>query len=400
MHSRSRLAGYDPELLFKSKVLVVGAGAIGQNLALDLALAGVGELDIVDFDTFEPHNATRSPLYPTAEEQVHWGMKKAKTVAHKLLPMMTAPTPKIRYAVAPIQELGDLPFMHVQLVFAAVDNQNARAYLAERCHVVGRPLVEAGIFAEYLNVAVFGPEADDPCYRCQSPEKVGAYSCTLSALEMEAQQMLPAIQNTAAVVAGLQAEIGIQWLHGDQSLKNKRVYANIRSMMMRVVQLVRSPSCPGVHWQNTSFSPVELEVGGDDSLGRLLNVIGREIGFAEIRFPTELVVRNSCARCDCLTDARVPEWRWLVHPLCTQCGGLFNRARKDDQLSSKVGVYTDETEEDIVSLTCSQVGLPSGTLCEIWPEANRVQLGERYLLRLKGSIDELMQEIAMAPEMF
>ena len=63
LFSRERLAGYDPELLARSVALIVGAGALGQNTAQNLALAGIGEIRIVDKDQFEPHNRTRSPAY-------------------------------------------------------------------------------------------------------------------------------------------------------------------------------------------------------------------------------------------------------------------------------------------------------------------------------------------------
>ena len=62
--SRERLAGYDPERINNSTVLIVGAGALGQNTALDLALSGIGEMRIVDRDRFEEHNRTRSPALP------------------------------------------------------------------------------------------------------------------------------------------------------------------------------------------------------------------------------------------------------------------------------------------------------------------------------------------------
>lgn len=393
VHSRSRLAGYSPEILFNSTVLIVGVGALGQNLALNLALAGVGELLIVDFDAFEAHNATRSPLYPSSAEQAQWGNLKAEVVAHKLLPMMTASSPRIYYAVAPIQSLGDLPLLQAQLVFSAVDNQNARAYLAERCHLIGRPLIEGGLYIADLNISVCGPDGDDPCYRCISPEKKGAFPCTLHALMVEEQQALPAIQNTAAVLAGLQAEAGIQWLHGEQSLLNMYIHANIHTMTMETVRIVRDSLCPGVHWPRTIWPPKIVEVGGDDTLAQLMNAVEAEIGLAEIRFPDVFVVRNFCARCERLTEAYVPAWDWLASPYCVNCGGPFPLAEEDSELSGKEGIYTNEDEEDIVRLQCKQVGLSSGTICEIWPTANREQFGERYFLQLKGAIDDLMEEV-------
>lgn len=394
IHSRSRLAGYSPEILFNSCVLIVGVGALGQNLALNLALAGVGELLIVDFDVFEAHNATKSPLYPTIEEQERWGKEKAKVVAHKLLPMMTASSPCIRYAVAPIQSLGDLPLNQAQLVFAAVDNQNARAYLAERCHLVRRPLIEGGLYAENLNISVCGPDSDDPCYRCISPGKQGAFPCTLHALMVEQQQALPAIQNTAAVLAGLQAEAGIRWLHGEQSLRNMYIHANIHTMTMETVHIVRDSFCPGIHWPHPLLPPKVLEVGGNDTLAQLMKAVEEQIGSAEIRFPDVFVVRTFCAHCEHLTEAYVPAWDWLASPYCVNCGGPFTLAEEHSQLSGKESVYTNGDEEDIVSLKCTQVGLPSGTICEIWPRANREQFGERYFIQLQGSIDELMKRSA------
>ena len=395
LHSRSRLAGYEPEILFNTTVLIVGAGALGQNLALNLALAGIGELNIVDFDVFEAHNATRSPLYPTAEEQLRWGIEKAKVAAHKLLPMMTAPSAKVRYAVAPIQALGDFPMARAQIVYAAVDNPGARAYLAERCRNVRRPLIEAGFHAETMNLSIFGPDTDEPCYRCLNPEKVGAYSCTRYALQVEEMQAIPAIQNTAAVLAGLQAEVGIQWLHGEQTLRNKRVYANIRTMSMSTIHLARSLQCPGVHWQSVNPSPIVLEVGGDDPLEHLLKAVAKEVGPAQIRFPEPLVMCNFCTRCNGVTDAHTPEWRWLVSPRCLNCEGPFSPALNGRQVGSRAGVHTNE-EDEVTRLTCAEVGLPAGATFEVWPDTYRFEPDERYLMQVKGTIDQLMRELSNA----
>ncbi|MGI9058482.1 MAG: hypothetical protein ACR2H5_07880 [Ktedonobacteraceae bacterium] len=258
---------------------------------------------------------------------------------------------------------------------------------------MGRPLIEGGFFAENLNVSVFGPNSDDPCYRCIRPEKKGAFSCTRYALSVEAQQAIPAIQNTAAVLGGLQAEIGIQWLHGERSMRSKMVHANIHTMTMGTVQIAHAASCPGIHWSHTNLSPQKLAVEGDDTLAQLMKVVAAEIGLAEIRFPDVVVMRNFCTQCNRLTDARVPEGVWLASPRCVECGGPFDLTDEDNPLSGKVGIYTNEREEEIVGLTCKQVGLPSGTLCEIGPVANREQFGERYFLQLKGTLGELMEEV-------
>ena len=54
---------WNQELLHNSTVMVVGAGAIGNELIKNLALLGVGKIVIVDMDRIEQTNLTRSILY-------------------------------------------------------------------------------------------------------------------------------------------------------------------------------------------------------------------------------------------------------------------------------------------------------------------------------------------------
>ncbi|MDP7091072.1 MAG: HesA/MoeB/ThiF family protein, partial [Dehalococcoidia bacterium] len=53
--------------LIDSKVLIVGAGGLGSPVALYLALAGIGTLGIVDFDTVDVSNLQRQILHTDAD---------------------------------------------------------------------------------------------------------------------------------------------------------------------------------------------------------------------------------------------------------------------------------------------------------------------------------------------
>ena len=75
----SMISGYDRDFLSGLKVLVIGAGAIGNEIVKNLALFGVGEILIVDFDTIEIHNLTRSIFF--REDDI--GRPKASTVAKR-----------------------------------------------------------------------------------------------------------------------------------------------------------------------------------------------------------------------------------------------------------------------------------------------------------------------------
>src|SRR3954466_3490505 len=62
------------ELLAAARVLVVGAGALGNEVLKNLALLGVGTVYVIDIDTIEASNLSRSVLF-RAEDG---GLPKAK----------------------------------------------------------------------------------------------------------------------------------------------------------------------------------------------------------------------------------------------------------------------------------------------------------------------------------
>ena len=79
-YSRLRLiAWWDQERLARAKILVVGAGALGNEVLKNLALLGIGTTYVVDFDTIEPSNLARSVLFRVADR----GRSKAEVAAER-----------------------------------------------------------------------------------------------------------------------------------------------------------------------------------------------------------------------------------------------------------------------------------------------------------------------------
>ena len=68
------LSWYKMEVVKNAKVMVVGAGALGNEVLKNLALFGVGNIYIVDFDTIEYTNLTRSVLFREADADGRIGM--------------------------------------------------------------------------------------------------------------------------------------------------------------------------------------------------------------------------------------------------------------------------------------------------------------------------------------
>lgn len=400
LFSRERLAGYDPQVMNRSVALVVGAGALGQNTAQDLALAGVGEIRLIDRDRFEEHNRTRSPAYPLPEEQGLYGLDKARAVACKLRRLMTAPEPIMRYAHAWVQELGDAAFAGVSVVVSCVDSQVARAYLSDKARQHGLPYVEAGFHSANTTLTIFpaasAEEARDaPCWRCAHPNLGGSFSCRFYAAQAEAAGIIPAVQNTAAVLGGLQAEAAILALHPAlaESDEARGFALNVRTWKTTTVKLSRDPKCEGLH-RRLEAEPVALETKASDTVEHLLREMSGHLGCdARLKLPLELFAKlvwyAPCAgeSCPNTADVRAPEWRWRMTPLCQECGGPFPVLGGEPP--SSPGLYPEislESDPEILRATCGQIGLPPLSLV-----AGACGDSPLVYFRLAGSLAELFQ---------
>src|ERR1041384_7200576 len=72
-----QIEGWDQKKLSRARVLVIGAGALGNEIVKNLALLGVGNILVADMDCVENSNLSRSVLYRSADN----GNFKADTAA-------------------------------------------------------------------------------------------------------------------------------------------------------------------------------------------------------------------------------------------------------------------------------------------------------------------------------
>jgi adenylyltransferase/sulfurtransferase len=392
--SRERLAGYDPAVLETSTVLLVGAGALAQNTLANLALPGVGELRVVDFDEFEPHNAARSPFYPSAPEARRWGLGKAEVVARKARALMLAREPVMRFAPAVVQALGLGAFSGVDVVLSGVDNPRARAYLSDACRLLGVPLIEAGFDGPAVSMSTF-PATDDPdapCYRCANPSLTGTFSCQRHANEARAAGVVPAIQPAAAVLGGLQAEAAIQALHGSHPTAFRRTTLNIRTGAAMQYELAASPTCAGVH-RRLADAPAELEVGAQDALATLVAAVEAELGpGAEVELPEPFVVDAHCLACGTVMTVGAPEWAYDLRPRCRGCEGPWSPARTvpaEGYSPTKPARLTRDSEPSALAHACGAAGLPALAVFE----ATSADGARTAAFRLRGTLDDLFTTV-------
>lgn len=142
-------------------VLLIGAGSVGSTAAEMLVRSGVRRLTVVDFDTVEPANLSRT-VYRAMD------VGRPKTVA--LADRLTAIAPDLTLALidTPLQELGATVLDSVDLAFLASDDLAGEGWLNHELYLRGIPFVSVKVFAGAAGteLAYVVPQRNTACLRC------------------------------------------------------------------------------------------------------------------------------------------------------------------------------------------------------------------------------------------
>lgn len=155
------------ERLFKSSVLVVGAGGLGSPVLMYLAGAGLQQVNICEPDTVDVTNLHRQVLF--TEE--HVGTRKAPIACQRVRALGTPST----YAIHPFETLVeggpkfDILNHAYDVVLDCTDRWSSRDAVTGFFMKKRVPVVHGSIQGLIGRVMTF--THDTPCWRCLHPEK-------------------------------------------------------------------------------------------------------------------------------------------------------------------------------------------------------------------------------------
>ncbi len=211
-HRFGLISWWDQQRLSNARVLVIGAGALGNEIIKNLALLGIGNIFIADLDRIENSNLSRSVLY----RRKHNGRSKAEVAARSAKEIY--PDLKVHYFDGNIvYDLGMGIYRWADVVIAGLDNREARLAINRACYKVGRPWIDGAIEQIHGMARVFVP--DGPCYECTMSDTdwkllQNRRSCNLlSKEEMEAAKT-PTTPTISSIIAGVQCQEAVKLLHG------------------------------------------------------------------------------------------------------------------------------------------------------------------------------------------
>lgn len=194
------------------KVLIVGAGTIGNLLAEYCMNSGIGDITTVDLDTYQYWNLPRSSM--VGEDSL--GKPKATELA-RAIAQRSCFSVRARGINADICDLGWGFLSQFDLVMSPVDNAAIRQYIDRGCKLYGIPHITCGtgiVDGDFTgNVIAFPADARvdlEYVWGTGYREKLNEHrSCSEIAQETQAQVM-----GFSSQIAGIAMDIALKYLLG------------------------------------------------------------------------------------------------------------------------------------------------------------------------------------------
>jgi molybdopterin/thiamine biosynthesis adenylyltransferase len=348
-HRQSLISWWDQERLAAAKILVVGAGALGNELIKNLALLGVGSLVIVDHDSVEHSNLARCVLFRATDE----GKAKAPLSAERAMEI----NPDLRAVGIEgdvRHSLGLGAFLDADVVLGGLDNREARLFLNGACWKTGTPWVDGAIEGLMGVMRTFVPpdSADYESTMSQDEHKLLARrrACTLLSPEELESGKVPTTATTASVIAGLQAQEAIKLLHQDRITApfggKGFVFNGLNHDSYVVSYTAREDSLSRDSYELDALDRVD----GDVTFERLLRLAGEALGDdTHLVLEHEVVRAFDCSACESRTEVNRPTSALQAGAArCPDCGA----ERRLDLL------HRIAAGDDALALTPADLGLP------------------------------------------
>ncbi|MTB52931.1 ThiF family adenylyltransferase [Lewinella sp. W8] len=345
---------WNADRIKEATVMVVGAGALGNEIIKNLTLLGVGNLLIIDLDTVDYTNLSRSILF-RAED---CDRKKNEVAAERVRSIH----PGVRVATLDGDigvDIGLGVFRRMDVIIGGLDNRLARLAINRACYKVGKTWVDGAIQDMGGQVAVYKP--GKTCYECNlTPQDRKQLSARLSCISVARQHAeLGTMATTpiaASIIGAIQAQEALKVIFGDgdrRGMIEEDFYYEGRSnyVAQRKYPILKQ-NCPSHH---TYSKIIEAPLSASDSVAKVLDWITNHLEDDDpaIILERPLVFRFATEKTQIVTDLMVPHAKMdnkFVRKYEKQVGEGLAIIDSIDQL--------ERCEERILDQTLLACGIP------------------------------------------
>ena len=160
------IGGMGQKRLLASKVLVIGAGGLGNPAMMYLTASGVGKIGIVDYDKVSLSNLQRQVLFDV-KDIGKLKVEVAKVHLNLLNPNTRITTYPKELSVNNVEEIID----DYDLVLDGSDNFSTRYIVNNYCFQQKIPLLFGAISQWDGQVSLYDPNNHSACFECLFPQQ-------------------------------------------------------------------------------------------------------------------------------------------------------------------------------------------------------------------------------------
>ena len=347
--SRFRLIPWwDQKKLQSARVLVIGAGALGNEILKNLVLLGFERIVVVDLDKIEESNLSRTILYRGSDV----GSYKAEAAARSVRAL--APDVKIKPLVANVvQDCGLGIFAWSDVIIAGLDNREARLWINRSAWKMNRPWIDGAI--EGINgVAKVFLAGTAPCYECTLGETdwrllEQRMSCNLLLRQANTEGKIATTPTISSVIAGIEVQEAVKLLHGMPTLAGSGFVFEGLNHSSYKVEYTANADCMS-HFTYESVTELPRK-SSEWTLEELRGHGAEDLGAADVvvEFSRDIVHELDCPQCGTKEEIFAP-----VGSIPYERG----RCPRDGQMRVVKTMHSYGGGDDFGKRTLDKLGLP------------------------------------------
>jgi adenylyltransferase/sulfurtransferase len=211
-------------------VLIIGAGGLGSPVALYLALAGIGTLGIVDFDTVDVSNLQRQILHTDAD------VGRPKVISAKETINAHNPETNVILHEEPINSDNAMDIIpNYDIIVNGADNFATRYLVNDAAFLAGKPLVDGAILVFDGQATTYVP--GQGCYRCMFPEPPPPGEVP-NCSEAGVIGALPGLVGSIQALEVIKLAMGV-----GETLTSRMLLIDALTMDFREIKIRQNPDC-------------------------------------------------------------------------------------------------------------------------------------------------------------
>ncbi|MFH1056297.1 MAG: ThiF family adenylyltransferase [Candidatus Micrarchaeota archaeon] len=238
---QKRVKGWDQQKVSNARILVVGGGALGNEVVKLLLQLGANDITVVDHDNIVKANLNRCIFF--TEKDAEEKALKAEVLAREA--KKVNPNATVKAVPKMIELVGEDFFGNFDVAFGCLDNLAARMHLNAQTY--GKtPFIDGGINA--FNGRVQTIRAPFACLECgfsKADYKIlwKKYSCVGETLDFFDPKM-PSIATAASITASLQVNEFLKIIHGvGETLEGKFLFYDGLKNEFKILSLEKKKGC-------------------------------------------------------------------------------------------------------------------------------------------------------------